>query len=84
MEENIKAILDYFGQINAIPRCSKNEARIGLWLKQWAEKKQLAVKQDSAGNLRVRVPPTAGYEKAPVIDSRPYGHGMRKIARLFP
>jgi len=67
MEENVKAILDYFGQISAIPRCSKNEARIGLWLKQWAEKKQLAVKQDSAGNLLVQVPPTAGYEKAPVI-----------------
>jgi len=67
MEENVKAILDYFGQINAIPRCSKNEARIGRWLKQWAETKQLAVKQDSAGNLLVQVPPTAGYEKAPVI-----------------
>ncbi len=67
MEENVKTILDYFEQINAIPRCSKNEAQIGLWLKQWAETNQLAVNQDTAGNLLVKVPPTAGYENAPVI-----------------
>ena len=67
MEENVKTILDYFEQINAIPRCSKNEAQIGLWLKQWAETNQLAVNQDAAGNLLVKVPPTAGYENAPVI-----------------
>ena len=48
MEEKAKSILDYFEQINAIPRCSKNEEQIGLWLKQWAETKQLAVKKDAA------------------------------------
>jgi dipeptidase D len=67
MEEKIKSILDYFEQINAIPRCSKNEEQIGLWLKQWAETKQLAIKVDAAGNLLVKVPPTPGYENAPVI-----------------
>ena len=67
MEENIKSILDNFEQINAIPRCSKNEAQIGLWLKQWAETKQLATKMDAAGNLLVKVPPTPGYENGPVI-----------------
>ena len=67
MEEKVKAILDYFEQINTIPRCSKNEEQIGLWLKQWAETRQLAVKNDAAGNLLVKVPPTAGYENAPVI-----------------
>ncbi len=67
MEEKIKAILDDFEQINAIPRCSKNEEQIGLWLKQWAETRQLAVKKDAAGNLLVKVPPTPGYENAPVI-----------------
>ena len=67
MEEKVKSILDYFEQINAIPRCSKNEKQIGLWLKQWAETKQLSVKEDAAGNLLVKVPPTAGYENAPVI-----------------
>jgi dipeptidase D len=67
MQEYVKAILDYFEQINAIPRCSKNEAQIALWLKQWAETNQLPVNQDAAGNLLVDVPPTAGYENAPVI-----------------
>jgi dipeptidase D len=67
MEEKVKAVLDYFEQINAIPRCSKNEKQIGLWLKQWAEKNQFAVKMDAAGNLLVTVPPTPGYENAPVI-----------------
>ncbi|MEX1328702.1 MAG: aminoacyl-histidine dipeptidase [Desulfobacterales bacterium] len=67
MEEKVKSILDYFEQINAIPRCSKNEEQIGLWLKQWAETKQFAVKKDAAGNLLVKVPPTPGYENASVI-----------------
>ncbi len=67
MQPNVKAVLDYFEQINAIPRCSKKEKQIGRWLKQWAETNQLAVNQDAAGNLRVKVPPTAGYENAPVI-----------------
>ena len=49
MEEKVKSILDYFEQINAIPRCSKNEEQIGLWLKQWAETKQFGVKKDAAG-----------------------------------
>ena len=67
MQENVKTILGYFEQINAIPRCSKNEERVGRWLVQWAETKQLAVKEDAAGNLLVKVPPTPGYENAPVI-----------------
>ena len=67
MEAKVRSILDYFEHINAIPRCSKNEEQIGLWLKQWAEAKQRMVKKDDAGNLVVKVPPTSGYENAPVI-----------------
>jgi dipeptidase D len=67
MEKNVKVILDYFEQINAIPRCSKNEEQVGLWLKQWAATKQFEIKEDAAGNLLVKVPPTAGYENAPII-----------------
>jgi di/tripeptidase len=29
MEEKVKSILDHFEQINALPRCSKNEKQIG-------------------------------------------------------
>ena len=67
MEEKVKSILDYFGQINAIPRCSKNEDQLGLWLKQWAESKRFGVKMDAVGNLLVKVPPTPGYENTPMI-----------------
>ena len=67
MEEKVKVVLDYFEQINAIPRCSKNEEKIGQWLQQWADAKQLETKRDAAGNLLVKVPPTAGNENAPVI-----------------
>ena len=67
MKEKVKVVLDYFEQINAIPRCSKHEEQIGQWLKQWAKTKQFAIKKDAAGNLLVKVPPTAGYENAPVI-----------------
>jgi dipeptidase D len=67
MENKVKAILDYFEQINAIPRCSKHEERIGRWLKQWAEANQFVVKKDAAGNLLVKVPPSAGYDNTPII-----------------
>ena len=67
MEGKIQAILDYFEQINAIPRCSKNEKQIGLWLERWAVESQFTVKRDQAGNLGIKVPPTPGFEEAPTI-----------------
>jgi len=67
MDEIVKTILDYFEQINANPRCSKNEAQVGRWLEQWAAAKQLAAQKDAAGNLLIKVPATAGFEKAPII-----------------
>ena len=67
MEGKIQAILDYFEQINAIPRCSKNEKQIGLWLERWAVESQFTVKRDQAGNLAIKVPHTHGFEEAPTI-----------------
>jgi dipeptidase D len=64
MDQNVKRVLEFFEQINAIPRCSKNEAQIVLWLKQWAEEKQFPVKVDAAGNMVITVPPTAGLEQS--------------------
>jgi dipeptidase D len=60
-------ILDYFEQINSFPRCSKNEARLGQWLQQWAMERSLSVQSDQAGNLVVRVPASAGYDAAPTV-----------------
>jgi dipeptidase D len=67
MDKNVSKILEFFRQINEIPRCSKNEEKIVLWLKQWAEENQLAVKTDAAGNMAITVAPSAGYEQAPGI-----------------
>ncbi|MBT8370309.1 MAG: aminoacyl-histidine dipeptidase, partial [Deltaproteobacteria bacterium] len=67
MDNDISKILDLFRQINEIPRCSKKEEKIALWLKKWAETRQLPVKADDAGNLMIMVPASAGYEQAPGI-----------------
>ena len=67
MDQNVRKILGLFQQINEIPRCSKNEEKIILWLRQWAEEKQLPVKVDAAGNMVITVPPSTGYEQSPGI-----------------
>ena len=67
MDKNINKILEIFRQINAIPRCSKKEEKIALWLKQWAEARQLPVKKDAGGNMLIRVAASEGYEQAPGI-----------------
>jgi dipeptidase D len=67
MDPKTERILDLFRRINEIPRCSKNEEKIVLWLRQWAEKKQFAVKVDAAGNMVITVAPSAGYENSPGI-----------------
>ena len=67
MDKNISKILEIFRQINAIPRCSKKEEKIALWLKQWAEARQLPVKKDAGGNMLIRVAASEGYEQAPGI-----------------
>ncbi len=62
MDHATERILDFFEQINAIPRCSKNEVRIGQWLKAWADAHGFESSVDQAGNLVVRVPATPGRE----------------------
>jgi dipeptidase D len=67
MEKAIAIVLDYFEQINAIPRCSKDEARITRWLTEWAEARNLDHSADTVGNLVVRVPATPGMEQRPTV-----------------
>ena len=67
MDASITPILDYFDQINAIPRCSKSEQRIREWLSRWAAERNLETNGDAAGNLVVQVPASAGCEQAPTI-----------------
>lgn len=67
MVKATRTVIDYFEQINRIPRCSKQEQRISRWLQQWAIARGLAVKSDSAGNLVIQVPATEGFEQAPGV-----------------
>ena len=67
MDVATRAVIDYFEQINKIPRCSKNEQQISLWLQNWALARNLAVESDPTGNLVIRVPATEGFEAAPVV-----------------
>ncbi len=67
MDPATRIVIDYFEQINQIPRCSKQERRLSRWLRQWAVDRSLAVKTDPAGNLVVQVPGTDGFENAPTV-----------------
>jgi dipeptidase D len=60
-------ILDLFEALNAIPRCSKNEAAVCAWIQQWATDRNLAVRADAAGNLVIDLPATPGFEAAPTV-----------------
>jgi dipeptidase D len=60
-------IINYFNELNTIPRCSKNEAGVCRWLQHWAEGHGFSSRVDAAGNLVVRVPAGKGYEAAPPV-----------------
>ena len=59
--------LEYFESINAIPRCSKNEVAVRLWLQEWAAARNFQAQADTAGNLVIRVPASQGSEGEPTI-----------------
>jgi len=67
MQNRIDAILEKFEAINAIPRCSKNEARLAAWLMEWARTRDYPYRSDPAGNLVIQVPASTGREDRPVV-----------------
>ncbi|HII81299.1 MAG TPA: aminoacyl-histidine dipeptidase [Methanosarcina sp.] len=67
MHPKTQQILKTFEEINRIPRCSKHEKNLSLWLKEWAESIGLEVKTDAVNNVLIKVPATPGYEDSPVI-----------------
>lgn len=67
MAFNTDKILNYFNDINMIPRCSTQEARLAQWLNHWALDRKFPVRQDAAGNLVICVPGSAGYETSPTV-----------------
>ncbi len=60
-------VWEFFRQVSAIPRCSKNEKRIMEWLKTIAKSRNLAFRSDDVDNVIIELPATKGYEKAPVV-----------------
>ncbi|KKI00004.1 aminoacyl-histidine dipeptidase [Methanosarcina sp. 1.H.T.1A.1] len=67
MHPKTRQILEMFEEINKIPRCSKHEEKLSLWLKEWAVAGGFEVKTDAVNNVLVKVPATLGYENSPVI-----------------
>lgn len=51
-----------FEQICSIPRPSKHEQKISLWIQSWAKDLGLSVKEDTVGNLIIKKPATSGME----------------------
>ncbi len=60
-------ILNWFEQINQIPRESGHEQAICQWLINWAKQNNFAIKTDSVQNLLIKVPASNGYENAPIV-----------------
>jgi dipeptidase D len=56
-----------FEEISRIPRCSKKEEAVRLWLTNWAAAAGYEHQTDKAGNLVVRVPSSAGRESSPTV-----------------
>lgn len=67
MSIHTKKILDYFEQLNSIPRCSGNEAHVCQWLQQWAERLGYESQADAGGNLVVRVPAADDHHTDPIL-----------------
>ncbi|MDP8221398.1 MAG: aminoacyl-histidine dipeptidase [Candidatus Stygibacter frigidus] len=67
MGDIIDKFLSIFKAVSAIPRCSKHEEAIGEWLTGWAKAYKLKFKRDEVGNILIKVPATAGYEKSKTV-----------------
>ncbi|WMW25311.1 aminoacyl-histidine dipeptidase [Methanolobus sediminis] len=67
MDEITERILSHFREVSSIPRCSKNEEKIAMWLKQWALHHGFSVKFDSVNNIVIGVAGSKGCEYLPSI-----------------
>ena len=67
MDEITERILSHFSEVSSIPRCSKNEEKIAIWLKEWALYHGFSVKFDAVNNIVIGVPGSKGCEYLPSI-----------------
>ena len=64
---NPKAVFDYFAQINQVPRPSKHEEKIILFLQQFAKEHNLKCKVDKTGNVLISKSATKGMENCETV-----------------
>ncbi|MBR5240998.1 MAG: M20/M25/M40 family metallo-hydrolase, partial [Muribaculaceae bacterium] len=62
-----QALWTIFDEITQVPRPSKKEEKIRQYLKDWAAKNSIALKEDEAGNILLSKPATPGCENVPVL-----------------
>jgi dipeptidase D len=60
-------VWNIFEEITKIPRPSKKEEKIRSWVKKWAIKNKIAVKEDAVGNLLLSKKASPGKEKSPAL-----------------
>ncbi len=64
---NPEPIWIFFEEICKIPRLSKNEGKIRRYLLKFAAEHNLESKEDSAGNIVIIKPPSAGFENKKTV-----------------
>ncbi len=62
-----KLLWQHFAEMSKIPRPSKKEEKIRAFYRDYAQKHQLAFKEDAIGNIVIKKAATKGYENAPKI-----------------
>ena len=62
-----KNLWKHFDDISKIPRPSKHEEKILQYLKNFANERNLRIREDSTGNIVIIRPGSGGGENAPVI-----------------
>lgn len=60
-------IWNRFYEISQIPRPSKHEERIRLYLRNFAGTNNLEFKEDKVGNIVITIPPKPGFENVPGV-----------------
>ncbi len=65
LEPNL--VWQIFKEITKIPRQSKKEAKIRKWVKNWATKNNIKIKEDKTGNLLLSKDAASGCEKYPTL-----------------
>ena len=63
-----KLVWEIFEQITQVPRESKKEEKIRAWVKDWAKKNKVQIKnEDKTGNILLAAKATKGCEKYPTL-----------------